>query len=351
MYLTNIELGFKVPLRTDQLWDEVHCIPFDNREVLVVIDDFTRPITPVTRMVIEYAISEVGEDKVAVVVASGLHRAITNHEVSERIGPELTKRLRIYTHSPLCNFPLDKKTHNIIAVGCVIPHTFAGLSGGPKIILPGLQCYENTMAFHCSEKPSASDIICSKRESVDTYVNYTIDSYGDPTRICVYPSTYSPDEFRCDAWGDYTVTLPDETDVAVLIPHIKNADFQQSMNAMRVFIDTGQFCNHHVPVKAGGVICIQSDTPEGMGVHYGFQHPNGVNPVYYDEVFEEQYLGRGIAFICPNIPEIAIQEYFKREVFNFPSLAVFSRFVEERWGKTATVAFYHGADIMIGELK
>jgi hypothetical protein len=350
MHLQNIGLNHIHPLNTAQLWEEIHCIPFDNREVLIVIDDFTRPITPITRMVVEYAISEVGEDKVAVVVASGLHRASTNHEVSAKIGPELTKRLRIYHHSPLGNFPLNKDTYNIIAVGCVMPHTFAGLSGDAKIVLPGLQTYENIMAFHGSSKKSSSAAVCRVKDNVDTYVNYTINCYGDPTRIRTYRGGEDAGGFRADAWNDYSVILPDPTDIAVLIPRFKNVDFQQSMNAMRVFIDTHQD-GQYVPVKRGGVICIQSDTPEGMGVHYGFQYPNGLQPVYYDDVFKQQYRSREICFVCPNVTEKAIQEYFRREIFNFPTMDDFSKFVELRYGRTATVAFYHAADIMIGEHK
>jgi hypothetical protein len=341
MYLQNISFDHIKPMSSEDMLNIVRGIVFDERDVLIVIDDFTRPVTPITRMVVEYAISEVGEDRVAVVVASGLHRASTNHEVSEKIGPDLTKRLRIYSHSPLCDFPLNKKTHNIIAVGCVVPHTFAGLSGDAKIIMPGVRSHEATMLFHSYRKNEASSFLRSYKEYVDTYVNYTINSYGDVTRCIVYPSAFGAAEFRAQVYLDNRVYLPDPTDVAVLIPRFKNADFMQSMNAMQV-------CMDHRIVKDGGYICIHSDTPEGIGVHYGFQQPNGLKPAYYDEVFYKQYQNVEICFICPNLPEAAIQEYFKRNIKNFSSMEMFSSFVEQRLGRTASVAFYHASDIMIG---
>jgi len=342
MYLETVHPKWCPPIETHVLLAEIRKIPFDDREVLIIIDDFTRPVTSVTRMVVEYAISKVGEERVAVVVASGMHRANTNHEVSAKIGPELTKRLRIYHHSPLCNFPLNKKTHNIIAVGCAMPHTFAGMSGDAKIILPGLRYFVDVMVFHKSDKKQRSDLVCSFKEYIDTFVNYTINSYGDPVRVCVYPAGSDVGGFRYDAWNDYTVTLPAPSDIAILVPWIKNADFQQSMNAMQV-------CKEYPIVKEGGTICIKSDTPEGMGVHYGFQQPNGCKPAFYDVVFKDAYRGAKIAFICPNVSRRAIQEYFQRTVHCFNTLYDFSQWVHKMYGDEAMVLNYPAADMMIGE--
>ncbi len=342
MDFRTVSLKHIPPLETHQLWEEIHCIPFSNKEVLIVIDDFTRPNNPIARMVVEYAISEVGEDKVAVVVANGLHRASSQKEIEGKIGSDLTKRLRLYQHSPLCNFPLKKDKYNVIAVGCVIPHTHTGLSGDAKIFMPGLSYYEDVVNFHLAKGKEKSDIICSYREYADTYVNYTINSYGDPTNIVVYSSRYTAAEFRANAHADYTVILPDQTDVAILAPWFKNHDFIQSMNALQV-------CMEHRIVKENGILCIKSDTPEGMGVHYGFQQPNGWTPAYYDLLFNKQLEKLQLCFICPNIPEKAIQEYFFRRIFNFATADDFARFVEGRFGRTASVVYYRASDIMIGE--
>lgn len=344
MQLDTVSLNHIKPLETYQLLDEIHNITFDTRDVLIVIDDFTRPRTSIARMVVEYAVNKVGEDKVAVVVASGLHRANTHHEVSDKIGSDLTKRLKIYSHSPLCNFPLNKKKYNIIGVGCVLPHTYVGLSGDCKIVLPGLSGYQDVMEFHGSVTEAERGFYQGTRERIETYVNYSINCYGDPVRISIYKASLHARHFRCSAINDYSVILPDPTDVAILVPIIKNKDFLQSMNAMCVFME-------HTQVKDGGIICIWSDCPEGIGVHYGFQQPNGLRPAFFDDVFSEQYNNRQICFVCPSVSEEAIQVYFHREIFNFPNIADFLQFVNLRLGRAAEAVIYYGSDIMLGEYK
>lgn len=48
----------------------------------------------------------------------------------------------------------------IIALGSVAPHAFAGFTGGPKIILPGIADYETIRANHSQIRSSGADLCC-----------------------------------------------------------------------------------------------------------------------------------------------------------------------------------------------
>jgi len=130
-------------------------------------------------------------------------------------------------------------------------------------------------------------------------------------------------------------------DVAILIPLFKNIDFLQSMNALQV-------CKNKSVVREGGTICIWSPMPEGIGVHYLFQQPNGLTPAKYDAVFEKELYGKTLAFVTDKVPYEAIQEYFDVGVLLCRKMTEFLEHVKDVYGKEANIVVYNGADCMIG---
>ncbi len=100
-----------------------------------------------------------------VFIATGTHRANTPEEIEQMLGPEIAHRCRIVCHDardegslvhvgdistgvPVflnrdwvdCDFK--------ITTGFVEPHFFAGFSGGPKMVAPGLAGLETVMHLH-----------------------------------------------------------------------------------------------------------------------------------------------------------------------------------------------------------
>lgn len=104
-------------------------------------------------------------ENITVLVATGTHRANTDEELRAMLGDEIVERYRVVNHDARAESSLTRvgETANGIPVwlnrewveadvrittGFVEPHFFAGFSGGPKMVAPGLAGLETTMVLH-----------------------------------------------------------------------------------------------------------------------------------------------------------------------------------------------------------
>lgn len=104
-------------------------------------------------------------EDVTVLIATGTHRANTPAEIERMLGREIATRCRILCHDARDSSSLVDvgKTRNGVRVllnrswvesdfrittGFVEPHFFAGFSGGPKMVAPGLAGLETVMTLH-----------------------------------------------------------------------------------------------------------------------------------------------------------------------------------------------------------
>jgi len=124
--------------------------------VAVVFSDLTRP-QPRRRMlpVLLEELDHVPREQIVLINALGTHRPNTPAELREMLGDALVDAYRIVQHDPYDRVnlvPLGRTSfgHEVavnraymeadikILTGFVEPHFFAGYSGGPKAVLPGL---------------------------------------------------------------------------------------------------------------------------------------------------------------------------------------------------------------------
>lgn len=104
-------------------------------------------------------------DDVTLLVATGTHRANTPEELTRMLGPDLVARCRIVNHdardegalafagTTSRGVPVWLNRHWLeadvrITTGFVEPHFFAGFSGGPKMVAPGLAGLATTLVLH-----------------------------------------------------------------------------------------------------------------------------------------------------------------------------------------------------------
>ncbi len=141
------------------------------QSVAISVCDGTRPQP--RKVVIPVLLEElsglVDLDDVVILVATGTHRANTPEELAEMLGPEVLARVRVENHdardeSSLGFFGtcgdgvpvyLNKQWLQAdvrITTGFVEPHFFAGFSGGPKLVAPGLAGLETTLVLHDSRR-------------------------------------------------------------------------------------------------------------------------------------------------------------------------------------------------------
>jgi nickel-dependent lactate racemase len=125
--------------------------------VTVVFSDLTRPM-PNDRvlppLLEELALAGVPDRAVTLLNALGTHRPQTDGELRQMLGAAVVDRYRIVQHDawapdlvevatnraghPVCVHPGYLAASVRILTGFIEPHFFAGFSGGPKAVLPGI---------------------------------------------------------------------------------------------------------------------------------------------------------------------------------------------------------------------
>ena len=134
--------------------------------IAVVFPDLTRPMpnrTVLPPLLAELARGGVPDDRITLLCATGTHRQATAAEMEELVGPEIVARYTIVDHDGTSEDHLGVGTVDGTSVllqreyveadlriitGFVEPHFFAGFSGGPKAVCPGLAANSTILEAH-----------------------------------------------------------------------------------------------------------------------------------------------------------------------------------------------------------
>ncbi len=134
--------------------------------VAIAVCDGTRPQP--RQVMLPVLLDEIGAvcdaADVVVLVATGTHRANTGSELEAMLGRDVLARVRVVNHDardpgtlvelgPVNGVPVQLNRQWIdadvrITTGFVEPHFFAGFSGGPKLVAPGLAGLSTTLVLH-----------------------------------------------------------------------------------------------------------------------------------------------------------------------------------------------------------
>jgi nickel-dependent lactate racemase len=134
--------------------------------VAIVISDITRP-TPNHKLVpwILEELSNIPKENFTIINGLGSHRANTRDELVQMLGEEIVNTIKIENHDAFDDSKLVHLGRNSygsevylnktyvestfkIVIGFIEPHFFAGFSGGPKGINPGIAGIKTIIDFH-----------------------------------------------------------------------------------------------------------------------------------------------------------------------------------------------------------
>jgi nickel-dependent lactate racemase len=135
--------------------------------VAIVFSDLTRPM-PNKRvlppLLDELALAGVDQDRIVLINGLGTHRPQTDDELRGMLGDEMVARYRIVQHDAWSDAlvpVIRNRSGNLVRVsrayaeasvriltGFIEPHLFAGFSGGPKAVLPGIADIDAIMDNH-----------------------------------------------------------------------------------------------------------------------------------------------------------------------------------------------------------
>ena len=137
-----------------------------NRSVAISVCDITRPMPSKTLLPLLLGeLRHVPPENITILVATGTHRANTDSELADMLGKDVVGKYRVVNHDGFDDDSLERigSTQSGIEVrlnrrwveadirittGFVEPHFFAGFSGGPKMVAPGLAGFSTIMRLH-----------------------------------------------------------------------------------------------------------------------------------------------------------------------------------------------------------
>jgi lactate racemase len=108
---------------------------------------------------------DVRDEDVTILIATGTHRVNTPSELEAMLGADVVRRYRVVNHDsrdPSSHVDVGTTSTGVpvrlnrawvgadvrITTGFVEPHFFAGFSGGPKMVAPGLAALETVLVLH-----------------------------------------------------------------------------------------------------------------------------------------------------------------------------------------------------------
>jgi nickel-dependent lactate racemase len=160
----SITNALRSPLGASPLQELVH----SQDTVAVVFSDLTRPM-PNDRvlppLLEELSLAGVPDEQVVLINALGTHRPQTEDELRRMLGDAVVDRFRVVQHDAWDEGQMVEVARNRtgrvvrvnrvymeasvrILTGFVEPHLFAGFSGGPKAVLPGIADVESILDNH-----------------------------------------------------------------------------------------------------------------------------------------------------------------------------------------------------------
>ncbi len=162
---TAIQHALRHPIGTPPLRELVRA----DDTVVVVFSDLTRPM-PNDRVlpVLLAELAHVPPERITLLNALGTHRPNTEDELRRMLGDAVYGRYRIVQHDPwdkgnmvrlgTTRFGHEAWVHRAymeasarILTGFIEPHIFAGFSGGPKAVLPGIADMDTILDNHGAE--------------------------------------------------------------------------------------------------------------------------------------------------------------------------------------------------------
>lgn len=138
-------------------------------KILIIVNDITRP-TPY-EVILPPLLDElhqigIKKENITFMVATGIHRSNSQEEIKEMFGENIVSAYKFINHD--CDDSRQKDLGNlksgnklwvnpmvsdidfIITTGVIVPHYFAGFSGGRKSILPGICGRKTIEANHAN---------------------------------------------------------------------------------------------------------------------------------------------------------------------------------------------------------
>jgi nickel-dependent lactate racemase len=269
--------------------------PKDN--VAIGVTDSTRP-TPNSKMLPalldELKRLGVREEKVTILIATGMHGPDNADEIKRNLGQEVLKRVKVMNHDPddqenfrclgSTELGTTMEVNKVfvdadfrIITGTVGPCMLAGWTGGGKTVMPGLSSRNSISQNHTlfvknirmAKRGAMFGVLRNNlvRQDIDDYaarvgVNLIVNAVQNPDgqALGIYAGTlYETYEHALrESRKAMTITSPEKADIVVASPGVYTHEVSLYQSASRVLGSVEML------VKRGGSIVLVSSCYKGM---------------------------------------------------------------------------------------
>ena len=278
----------KTPINSPSLSDLI--IQKEAKNILIIVNDITRP-TPYSLilppLLEKLQQIEIERENISFLVATGIHRDNSEAEIKGMFGEEISSTYKFVNHNaddPHLKYlgklssgnelwvnPLISRADFIITTGVIVPHYFAGFSGGRKSILPGISGRKTIEANHSqmvhpqaySGNLSANPVHqemqeAAERVGVDFNLNVVTDEHQEIIELVAGEllASWLKGVEVCKEL--YLCPIPQKAEVVITSAggYPKDINVYQAQKALD---------NAYQAVKPGGTIILLAQCSEGYG--------------------------------------------------------------------------------------
>ena len=285
----------------------------------ISVCDVTRPFPG--RRVLPILVEELrdgGAGPITIFIATGTHRACTPAELNEMLGEDVLRSCQVVQHDAFdasrhrhVGTVLDTQTPALIesafldqdvrlTTGFIEPHFFAGFSGGPKMVAPGLAALETVLDLHSAARIGSEratwgitqgNPVHDAVRAIAAHVGVTFNLDVTLNRHHAIPNMFSGDMFASHAAGclfaraTAMAPVPAAYDVVLTT----NSGYPLDQNLYQTV--KGMSAAAQI-VKAGGSIVVASECSDGVPEHGGYKDllRAGVDPdAFMVRLFEPRF--------------------------------------------------------------
>ena len=260
------------------------------KKILIIVNDITRP-TPY-EVILPPLLDElhqigIKKENIIFMVATGIHRSNSQEEIKEMFGENIVSAYKFINHD--CDDPHLKdlgklKSGNklwvdpivsdidfIITTGVIVPHYFAGFSGGRKSILPGIcgrktieanharMVYSDSRAGNLKGNPVHEEMQeAAEKVGVDFNINVITDEHSEIIEIVAGELLASWQQGVEICKQIYICPIEKKAEVVIASAggYPKDINFYQAQKALN---------NASQAIKPGGTIILLAECLEGYG--------------------------------------------------------------------------------------
>ena len=260
------------------------------KKILIIVNDITRPtpykiiLPPLLDVLRQVGIKK---ENIIFMIATGIHRSNSEEEIKNIFGEDLVNTYKFINHnadSPDLDYRGKLKSGNelwvnsivsetdfIITTGVIVPHYFAGFSGGRKSILPGIcgrktieanhskMVHPNARGGNLKDNPVHEEMQeGAEKVGVDFNINVVTDGNNNIVEIVAGELLSSWQKGVDICKKTYLCPIKQKAEVIITSPggYPKDINVYQAQKALE---------NSYQAVKTGGTIILLAECSEGYG--------------------------------------------------------------------------------------